>query len=1855
MSGSLQSLCLQLTTISQTMQRDNQLCRYFFTQLSTLFDPCSTKIVRTARSVTVSCNYTSWHTLGASSSDVSTCSEQDKQQFIHSVCGDKTLLNQLTIQTTDNNWLQGFCAYNTNPDNMCQYVSWDASTISDFSVAYCWLYDQDQFTLYLCEDPDFLYKLKGNPNNEWLDPVCPTEAPTDTATLSMIQQLCNYDQWQIENIDPSLVAFCAWNDQTALANYVCLSLEVPQQLFIYEFNPWIAEICHNFTTGSSENTCNYLAWLKKDNNNQSTLAVSSSLVSNCSQIDENQFLSSVCKNSTLLITLTRDTNNIWVLPFCSQHLCNYTTWNSSVDAESVDFCWQFDPKQLELFLCSNQSTTKQIKVYKSSNLTCNGNTTNATLCNYNFSNLTALNSSILATCATKDAQHFSQFICENFTLVTQLSKSSEYSWIPSFCNEKLNYSIANCTQYIVNFLSSSCQNSTDLNKFTVWNFCNYSSWTVVNPTAFFDSYCRYFDNMTFSQVLCNRSELYDKLIQFTASGEIIPKCHSAEICPGSTWNLTSLQDFLIQYCFQWDTQNFTQYCSNSSFNKLLDEMKNLSWVKSYCGNSSLLSDGLNHCASMNWIQSFCNGTLGPWWSQNYNCEYGNWENNPPNSDNVLLCWVVDRDNFTAHVCAQANLLSNMANDSATSWVVNFCSSSNTTNESTACLSDDDKKKLQWNCTADLSSVCPREGLTLSSFLPLSACYLQSTGVTPAANITEHYVQAVDTTVILLLLLEEMQILSLSGSDMIRAKVWNSAMDFFSQKGWYSEQRRELVLKFGNTLLILAEEHISSNRTWILIEELFQLALPDLKAVITSLQPEAVKTFLNILYQNWTSLQVSEEYFSMIITTLLTVQVTSTPLLFTDIIPFIRFLEPDEIIRLLPPLQDDKEVLQVLAVYAGSLSEEQRFALGFWLRRSIILRNISQLDDLFIQKVGNMLPLLPLDVFKQLSAQQVVNILPVIPEDLSPPYQRTVVSRMLQVANITVQDVELMGYCVCQADVQVLEHYQQKTDIFMALKRNLFQCVKSGELFPNSQMLDFLTADLHWQDPQTLSPQTISNLSTVIPALSYTFLQALTPEQFLPALADIGSARLTPVQARVLVEKILNIGNISDEMLPNIGSLVLGFSPMFLQELSAKQLIKLLPALTNHSSSLSYAQTLAVIRTLWTSWNVTHRLQELGPLLNSLPLIHLCTRSNEILSNLNNWGDVKWNQQQALFLFRKVTQTIQVGVRSSMNTVIGNTCDLLKKILQDDIQIMTQLYGIINSLPRQLIRCALDEINTLPLILSLLNHLSSRNLLEIHPGMVSLLPLKSCRSLMKTLKSEAQFVSELPQQRRFAILDALLQCLSSARTMSTTEKFVALGILTPFLRGSSYQLLSYAIMRQSVERVTGYCYPQETRLLLGQLLQSAKGFRSSTLWTSSLLERLDRLVPLLPISTLQSLNTEALSSIWAMQILSEERKWRETPLGVACRQSESAAESLDSMQRQRTLLKRSSLIRLQLKTSVSAPECSMLHDSIVSAWGVHLILGMTPTDFMDCLEIIGQDPDIPTSELGLLLSRVLEIAGPPSELPSLVLVRLGRLATQFSEKQLKEISLNDWQVMNAFGKQKEWTTNQLTILATGYMNSNSLIAQTLDSLQLATLGYAVCGLPEEDMRQINANEFCLAVMYLGQLALRCTEHQLSALKQLCANSGMFGPVSGWTEEVFREIGSVAAGLDDMELSALVLEQIHGLTPLAVSLIQPTKFAVAFSVQQLKMFSWLQAKAVTDQQRKLLDMEQLKALTLALNEDSGNQTYKAGKSHASHCSLCALLHLCVLIPALHIYNLLRPITVHVLTHSVESDTIGVYHIN
>lgn len=119
---------------------------------------------------------------------------------------------------------------------------------------------------------------------------------------------------------------------------------------------------------------------------------------------------------------------------------------------------------------------------------------------------------------------------------------------------------------------------------------------------------------------------------------------------------------------------------------------------------------------------------------------------------------------------------------------------------------------------------------------------------------------------------------------------------------------------------------------------------------------------------------------------------------------------------------------------------------------------------------------------------------------------------------------------------------------------------------------------------------------------------------------------------------------------------------------------------------------------------------------------------------------------------------------------------------------------------------------------------------------------------------------------------------------------------------------------------------------------------------------------------------------------------------------------------------------------------------------------------------------------------------------------------------------------------------------------------------------------------------MAALFLGEMVLPCSEQQTEALTSRLSSPLGFGPVSSWGSEVFTEIGTLAgtdcgfdynqfngqyahakmgrlikrirqpdslssAGLEDMVLSALIKEQVEGLTPTAITLIPPRKLAVS----------------------------------------------------------------------------------------------------
>ncbi|XP_056203371.1 stereocilin [Falco biarmicus] len=215
------------------------------------------------------------------------------------------------------------------------------------------------------------------------------------------------------------------------------------------------------------------------------------------------------------------------------------------------------------------------------------------------------------------------------------------------------------------------------------------------------------------------------------------------------------------------------------------------------------------------------------------------------------------------------------------------------------------------------------------------------------------------------------------------------------------------------------------------------------------------------------------------------------------------------------------------------------------------------------------------------------------------------------------------------------------------------------------------------------------------------------------------------------------------------------------------------------------------------------------------------------------------------------------------------------------------------------------------------------------------------------------------------------------------------------------------------------------------------------------------------------------------------------------------------------------------------------------------------------------------------------------------LRLGRLATQLGEPELRELRLPDWGALSALGELDSWSQGQMRAVVSAFLRQRGASAQDLGLPELVALGHLLCGLPVAELQGLDSRELSKAAPFLGSLSLRCTEQQAEVLATHLTSNAAFGPAAAWGPEIFTEIGTLAAGLPDIVLSALVPEQIWALTPRAIAAVPAPKFAVVFGPTQLRTLSSAQAVAVTPQQRRWLGSAQRQALASAQCEGEAPQ--------------------------------------------------------
>uniref|UniRef100_A0A8C0GQL9 Stereocilin n=1 Tax=Chelonoidis abingdonii TaxID=106734 RepID=A0A8C0GQL9_CHEAB len=630
---------------------------------------------------------------------------------------------------------------------------------------------------------------------------------------------------------------------------------------------------------------------------------------------------------------------------------------------------------------------------------------------------------------------------------------------------------------------------------------------------------------------------------------------------------------------------------------------------------------------------------------------------------------------------------------------------------------------------------------------------------------------------------------------------------------------------------------------------------------------------------------------------------------------------------------------------------------------------------------------------------------------------------------------------------------------------------------------------------------------------------------------------------------------------------------FLQRLSATQVRALLPEL--QAAHLTPAQV--------------------NSLLPFVPLKLLHLDAATLLGQRGQFWELPWSQQQAQFLWRKVeagTNVSQDTIRALGTLAAGMGCARLQQFSRraDFLGVLRVLYACPSSLPGSLVRneslaVTLAWTSGAPCISD-----------SFRVKLVDKLPNDLVRLILDYVNSHPQSLLVLPPHRRAALAHRALHLLRApAETEIPGEVLDLLGPLLGFLGQEAAARIQPESLLLHLEMLQGACLAEGFAEELGRLLLTERVLGPPQRWSLLDVQQLGRLVFLLPVESIRLIPREVWSRDTLEQLLQSQQEWEQSKPGRLC-QSPGAQESLRSRKEALVAwLVRSSPVGAQ----DPVPSCADMRTTYPAAWSAAQIASMAPSHFKGCLGLISQDPALSPEQLCAALGKAKQLFGTAQPLQPVHVLQLGLLATQLSMQELQELELSNWGALSVLGVLEGWAARQMRAIVSSFLRQSGMSVQGLALPELAALGHLLCGLRADEMRMLNSQEFSQAAPFVGSLRLGCSERQLETLAELLTSHSAFGPVSSWGPEIFTEIGTLAAGLQDIALSSLIPEQIRALTPLAIAGIPAPKFTVVFSPAQLLGFTSAQASAVTPQQRELLSAQQRQAVASAQVEGQGAQ--------------------------------------------------------
>lgn len=291
-----------------------------------------------------------------------------------------------------------------------------------------------------------------------------------------------------------------------------------------------------------------------------------------------------------------------------------------------------------------------------------------------------------------------------------------------------------------------------------------------------------------------------------------------QLCRYLDWTRPIIVDMTeLALCAEIDPLNFTsKVCKNDTVLQNLLANQDNTWLIQYCANNS------NPTISPGGGGGGGGGLTG--FKASEQCQYPSWSVSLPDVALLTLCWEHDQVHFVSSVCPNAALLVLLSQEPSSKWVSPMCTTytnyttTSTHNNSTTtttdtvepnfCLARNLARLFNWSCSADFNAACQPGASQDMALQMMVRCWadslkskMESLLTPPVATVWE---QAVGTTVVILLALEEVQNTTLHVTENIRYSVLGSVVRYLEVEDSFDKKRivlqcfgvRSLILKKG---------------------------------------------------------------------------------------------------------------------------------------------------------------------------------------------------------------------------------------------------------------------------------------------------------------------------------------------------------------------------------------------------------------------------------------------------------------------------------------------------------------------------------------------------------------------------------------------------------------------------------------------------------------------------------------------------------------------------------------------------------------------------------------------------------------------------------------------------------------------------------------------------------------------------------------------------------------------------------------------------------------------------------------------------------------------------------------------------